>query len=218
MDLSTLSIDGHIALDGYDGPPNALATMGTEGGFADVQIDNDGVLWAAHRETGQTLVYDTKAQRKLPELFAGSRPWIVYAEHPFTEIAARVVPTWGTRSIALLDQLTPSGQSVETEEPESYGVNYSPRVPEKAFVMNRQREEVAVVNTVTKHRDAVIAVGGTTETASTTADGRLIVAAVSSANSVVVIDTMTNEVIKTFDHVGSYPWTVTIPLGQNYCH
>jgi YVTN family beta-propeller protein len=33
-----------------------------------------------------------------------------------------------------------------------------------------------------------------------------------------VIDVMTNAVVKTFDHVGHYPWTVTIPLGQNYCH
>jgi hypothetical protein len=29
---------------------------------------------------------------------------------------------------------------------------------------------------------------------------------------------MTNRIIKTFDGVGSYPWSVTIPNGQNYCH
>jgi YVTN family beta-propeller protein len=63
-----------------------------------------------------------------------------------------------------------------------------------------------------------IPVGGTTETASTTADGKYIVATVSSANRVVVIDAANATVVKTFDNVGSYPWSVTIPLGQNYCH
>ena len=38
------------------------------------------------------------------------------------------------------------------------------------------------------------------------------------ANRVVVIDAMSNDVVKTFDDVGKYPWTVTIPQGQNYCH
>jgi hypothetical protein len=33
-----------------------------------------------------------------------------------------------------------------------------------------------------------------------------------------VIDAMTNQIVKTFDNVGEYPWSVTIPLGQNYCH
>jgi len=37
-------------------------------------------------------------------------------------------------------------------------------------------------------------------------------------NKVVVIDAVTNQVIKTFGDVGKYPWSVTIPRGQNYCH
>jgi DNA-binding beta-propeller fold protein YncE len=218
IDVSTLSVDGQIPLDGFDGPPNETLTEDREGGFADVQIDQDGVLWGAHRETGQTLVYDTTTQKKLPQLFAGTKPWIVYAEHPFTEVAARAVPAWGNKSVTLFDRAAATADQVDTEENESYGVNYSSRVPAKAFVMNRRREEIAVVNTQTKKRDAIIAVGGTTETASTTADGRYIVAAVSSANKVVVIDAVSNDIVKTFDNVGSYPWTVTIPLGQNYCH
>ena len=218
VDVDKLAIDGEIPLDGFDGPPNETLTEDREGGFADVQIDKDGVLWGAHRETGQTLVYDTTTRTKLPQIFAGTRPWVVYAEHPFTEVAARAVPVWGNRSVTIFDRTAAKAEQVETEENESYGVNYSRRVPNKAFVMNRRREEIAVIDTATKKRDAVIAVGGTTETASTTADGRYIVAAVSSANRVVVIDAVSNDVVKIFDDVGSYPWTVTIPLGQNYCH
>jgi DNA-binding beta-propeller fold protein YncE len=218
IDLPSLSVDSQIPLDGYDGPPNETLTADREGGFADVQIDADGIVWAAHRETGKTLVYDTNAQTKLPELYAGKQPWIVYAEHPFTEIAARAVPAWGNEAVSLLDRAQDTAVQVTTEENESFGVNYSPRVPDKAFVMNRKREEVAVVDTRTKQRTAVIAVGGTTETASTTADGKYIIAAVSSANRVVVIDAVSNDIVKTFDDIGKYPWTVTVPLGQNYCH
>jgi DNA-binding beta-propeller fold protein YncE len=218
VDLSTLEIESHIALDGFQGPPNATEAPG-EGGFADAQIDANGVLWAAHSSTGRVLTYDTTAQKKLPEIVVGAKPWIVYAEHPFPMIEARAVPNHGDRTLSLLDRVkVSSSASIMTGEPESVGVNYSSIAPEKAFVMNRLRKEIAVVNTMTKRVDAAIPVGGNTETASTTADGRWIVAAVSSANRVVVIDAKTNEIVKTFDNVGNYPWTVTIPLGQNYCH
>jgi DNA-binding beta-propeller fold protein YncE len=216
VDLTTLTIDREIMLEGRE---NAPAIVG-EGGFADAQIDENGVLWAAHNQTGQVLLYDTLAHTKLPEISGGTKPWIVYAEHPFKGIAARVLPNHGDRNVALLTRGFAAGLSgsatVMTGEPESYGVNYSPLAPEKAFVMNRLRQEVAVVNTTTRRVDATIDVGGNTETASTTADGRYIVAAVSSKNRVVVIDATTNAIVKAFENVGSYPWTVTIPLGQNY--
>jgi DNA-binding beta-propeller fold protein YncE len=223
VDLATLEIDGHVALDGFEGPPNVTEAP-DEGGFADAQIDANGVLWAAHAQTGRVLAYDVNAKKKLPDVAVGLRPWIVYAEHPFANVEARAVPNHGDKNLSLLGRLATSSApstamaTVMTGEPESFGVNYSSLVPEKAFVMNRLRKEIAVVNTTTKLREAVIDVGGNTETASTTADGRFIIAAVSSANRVVVIDAKTNGIVKAFDNVGNYPWTVTIPRGQNYCH
>ena len=97
-------------------------------------------------------------------------------------------------------------------------MNYSPLEPDLAFVMNRVREDIAVVDTSKGEIVERIDVGGNTETASTTADGRYIVATVSNANRVVVIDVMTRTIKKTFMNVGKYPWSVTIPKGQNYCH
>ena len=84
--------------------------------------------------------------------------------------------------------------------------------------MNRVRRNITVVDTALGTVNDVIATGGTTETASTTPDGKWIVATVSSSNQVVVIDAATHRIVKTFDGVGRYPWSVTIPLGQNYCH
>jgi DNA-binding beta-propeller fold protein YncE len=214
LDLRTLVINGAVVLDGFD----AATPAPYEGGFADAQIDPRGMLYAAHADTGRLLVYDTVRRAKVAELPVGARPWIAYAEHPFTELPQRaLVPNFGDETVSLVDA-TPAVKGAVTGDHQSYGVNYSPLAPDKAFVMNRMRQDIAVVDTRTATITARIPVGGNTETASTTADGRFIVATVSSANRVVVIDARTNAIVKVFDGVGRYPWSVTIPYGQNYCH
>lgn len=215
--LDSFTIDGTIALDGFDDHTAAP----DEGGFADAQIDQQsGLLYAAHRATGRVLVYDTVAQRKLGELTVGDRPWIVYAEHPFRLGAqARLVPSFADRAASLIASDPPAVVgALPFADEESYGVNYSPRAPGKAFIMNRVKHEIAVADTAAMRLAGTIDVGGTTETASTSADGKYIVATVSSADRVVVIDAATQTVVKTFENLGSYPWSVTIPGGQNYCH
>ncbi len=216
VDLATLQIDGQLTLEGVpgDGP------VADEGGFHDAQIDADGVLYAAHAATGRVLVYDTVARHKLPELTVGARPWIVYAEHPFVDVPHRyLVPNLGDKTVSRIDGLLGSValEALPGDE-EAYGVNYTSAAPDKAFVMNRVRQDIAVVDTRTGTITSRIPVGGNTETASTTADGKWVVAAVSGADRVVVIDTVTNQIVKSFDGMAAYPWSVTIPLGQNYCH
>jgi DNA-binding beta-propeller fold protein YncE len=216
VDLQTLSIDEEIPLQGI--PVTTPAPQ--EGGFADAQIAHDGILYAASRATGRVLVYDTITHSKLPELQAGRRPWIVYAEHPFAQLPLRhLVPNFEDRTVSLIDGLAPRRTMAALPgDSEAYGVNYSPLAPNKAFVMNRIREDIAVVDTQRGEITARIPVGGNTETAATTADGRWVVATVSGADRVVVIDARTNDIVKRFDAVGKYPWSVTIPNGQNYCH
>lgn len=215
IDLASMQIAEHIVLDGFDDHTEAPA----EGGFADVQIDREGVLWAAHSRTGRVLVYDTRAQRKLAELPVGEQPWIAFAEHPFADVPLRhLVPSFGDRSVTLIDGAAHSVVSALPGDEEAYGVNFSSQTPDRAFVMNRVRADVAVVDTARGEITGRIPVGGNTETAATTADGRWIVAAVSGADRVVVIDPTTERVVSTIDGVGRYPWSVTIPGGQNYCH
>ena len=217
VDLSTKQIVDHIALDGFSGPPAAQAAPG-ETGFADAQIDPDGMLYAAHAMAARVLVYDTVAGEKVAEHAVGPMPWIAYAEHPFFELPRRqVVPSFGDQTVAVLRGTTPAA-TVAAGDQQSFGVNYSPLAPNKAFVMNRVRGNVTVVDTSLGTIADVIPTGGNTETASTTRDGKWIVTTVSSTNQVVVIDARTDQIVKTFDNVGVYPWSVTIPLGQNYCH
>lgn len=218
VDLTSLDIDAHIPLDGFEGPPNATPTP-YDRGFADAQIDAGGTLYAAHALTGKVLVYDTIAQEKRPELAVGRQPWIVFAEHPFPEVPLRhLVPNFGDRTVSLIDGPQAAVVGALPGDEEAYGVNFSSQAPDRAFVMNRVREDIAVVDTARGAIAERIPVGGNTETAATTPDGRWIVATVSSADRVVVIDAVTGEVVKMFDGVGRYPWSVTIPGGQNYCH
>jgi YVTN family beta-propeller protein len=221
VDLTSLQIESHIALEGFAGPPSATEAPG-ESGFADAQIDRNGILYAAHRGSGRVLVYDTVTRSKRPEIKVGANPWIVFAEHPFAEVLPRqLVPNFDSKTVSMIAMGSDANQSTVTSLPgdqESYGVNFSSLAPSKAFVMNRIRQDIAVVDMTSGDIVDRIAVGGNTETASTTADGKWIVATVSRANRVVVIDAVTNQIVKTFENVGRYPWSVTIPLGQNYCH
>ncbi len=218
VELASLEIVGHVALDGFEGPPNATEAP-DEGGFADAQIDRNGILYAAHHATGRVLVVDTATGNKRPELRVGKGPWVVFAEHPFANLPLRhLVPNFGDMTLSLIDGGDNRVMSTLPGDEEAYGVNFSPRTPGRAFVMNRLRKDVAVVDTAAGRIMARIEVGGNTETAATTADGRYIVAAVSGADRVVVIDPETAQVTKAFEGVGKYPWSVTIPFGQNYCH
>jgi DNA-binding beta-propeller fold protein YncE len=218
VDLTTLELDGHVVLDGFAGPPQATPAP-DERGFADAQIDAHGMLYAAHGATGRVLVYDTEAHEKRAELQVGAGPWVAFAEHPFAGLPLRhLVGNLGDRTVSLIDGQARTVMRTLPGDEESYGVNFSSRAPNKAFVMNRQRQDVAVVDTFLAEIRERIPVGGNTETASTSADGRLVVAAVSGADRVVVIDAVSNEIVKTFDGVGRYPWSVVIPYGQNYCH
>jgi YVTN family beta-propeller protein len=220
VDLATLSISDEISLDGFAIP----APVEGEGGFGDAQIAADGTLYAAHASTGKVLVYDTVARAKVTELEVGERPWIVFAEHPFADLPLRhLVPSFGDRTVAIIDGekvggAAPSVSATLPGDEEAYGVNFSSLTPERAFVMNRVREDVAIVDTGRNEIVGRIPVGGNTETAATSADGRWIVAAVSSANKVVVIDPETAQIATELDGLGLYPWSVTIPRGQNYCH
>jgi YVTN family beta-propeller protein len=129
------------------------------------------------------------------------------------------VTNLGDKSVSVINAIdVPKIEGSLPGDEEAYGVNYSSRTPDKAFVMNRIGKDITVVDTTTFEIKERIPVGGNVETAATTRDGKYIIAAVSSANKVVVIDAETQKIVKTFDRVGNYPWSVTIPLGQNYCH
>ena len=217
VNMREMKVTDQITLDAYADRRH----IDDEAGFADVQIAPDGTLFAAHHASGKVLTIDSMTGKKQAEIAVGNGPWVAFAEHPFKGTPLRhVVPNFGDSTISVIDAQDKKPQVSATlpGDEEAYGVNFSPLEPNLAFVMNRVRQDVAVVDTEKGEILERIDVGGNTETASTTADGKWIVATVSNKNRVVVIDVATRKVKKTFDNVGKYPWSVTIPKGQNYCH
>jgi hypothetical protein len=130
-----------------------------------------------------------------------------------------MMPNWGDSTVSVIHRHESREVARSSEgDQESYGVNYSPLAPGEAFVLNRVKERVAVLDRNSGDLIDSIDVGGTTETASTTADGRYLLLPISSANQFAILDVTTHEEVARFDDVGVYPWSVTTVGGQNYCH
>jgi YVTN family beta-propeller protein len=185
-------------------------------GFADAQIDPDGVLFASHVETGTVLVYDTVTGERLADVGVGMSPWSAFVD-PFGDTPGMaMVPTWSDTAVARVDV---SGERVMSGagDQEVYGVNFSPLAPTEAFVLNRVRNEVSVIDRETGASIHRIDVGGTTETATTAMNGRILLP-ISSTGELLVLDPATHAIVARHLGVGAYPWSVATAAGQNYCH
>ncbi|HKP57856.1 MAG TPA: hypothetical protein VJV78_14085 [Polyangiales bacterium] len=188
-------------------------------GYADAQIDGNGVLFAAHIESGIVIAYDTREEKRVADIPMGFQPWSVFVDQLSNDFDTHLMPNWGDSTVSIMDRkrLAEINRSREGDV-ESYGINYSPRAPGEAFVLNRIKEAVAVIDRESGDLIERIDVGGTTETAATTQDGRYLLLPISSANAFAVYDVETHNEVQRFEGVGKYPWSVTTMGGQNYCH
>ncbi len=216
VDRDTYSVTEVLVLGGESEPGEC---SGDPCGFADAQIDREGMLFAAHIETGRVLVYDTVEKQRFEDITMGDHPWSVFVDPLSSEFDTVLMPNWGDETVSVVDRSERAevARSADGDQ-ESYGVNYSPLAPGQAFVLNRTKEQVAVIDRVTGERDELLPLGGTTETGSTTADGRYLLLPLSSSGEFVVLDAVDRSEIARFGDVGQYPWSVTTVGGQNYCH
>jgi YVTN family beta-propeller protein len=216
IDVETHRVSDVLLLEGASAPGPCSADPC---GFADAQIDQNGLLVSAHIESGQVLVYDTLAHQRKQDILGGSRPWAVFVDLEDNSFDTYLMPNWDDSSVSLIDRKLHAevARSLEGDQ-ESYGVNYSRLAPGEAFVLNRQKERVAVIDRQTGASIDSLAVGGTTETASTTADGRYLLLPLSSTNQFAIWDIVQREEVALFEGVGEYPWSVATTGGQNYCH
>lgn len=222
VDASQYKVVGRLVAGGTTSGPCSDDPCG----FADAQIDPNGILYAAHNETAQILIYDTKTGTRLPDAKTSRRPWVAFVDPIGAQALSHyIVPNFGDATVtrvASSSQVT--SDHVPLGDSETYGVNYSPFAPNEAFVMNRNKQEVVVMSVDTGRPLDVIATGGTAETAATSIDGRYLVLPLSTVNGsdfgdVVIIEAATHKIVKRFSGVGHYPWSAAVlPGGQNYCH
>jgi YVTN family beta-propeller protein len=216
VDRETFELRDVLLLEGVTAPG---ACSGDPCGFADAQIDQNGLLVAAHIETGHVLSYDTATSTRRPDLVTGDRPWSVFVDPLSNVFDTHLMPNWGDSTVSVIDRVQHREVARSREgDQESYGVNYSPLAEGEAFVLNTVKERVAVIDRMSGELIEALDVGGTTETASTTSDGRYLLLPLSSTNQFAVYDIATHSEVARFDEVGLYPWSVTTVGGQNYCH
>jgi YVTN family beta-propeller protein len=212
VDLSTYRVVDTLLAAGVDAPG---ACSGDDCGFADAQITPAGLLYATHIATGTTMVYDTVAEQRLPDVVVGGTPWSAFVD-PFGASEDALVPSWTLQTVTRLGRDGAKFASVAGDS-QVYGVNYSPTDDSVAFVLDRTAEQVSVIDRATGDLVDALDVGGNTETGTTTPEGQLLLP-ISSAGELVVLDTATREELGRFTGVGTYPWSVTTMAGQNYCH
>lgn len=212
VDLATYAVVDTLVGDG-------LAEGRCEGdpcGYADAQIDPNGVLFASNFTTGKVIVYDTLTGERGADVSVGAQTWSAFVD-PFSDGPSfAFVPSWATSTVSRIGA-DGSAAIWAAGASEVYGVNFSATAPGEAFVLDRSREQVGVLDRETGEVLATLEVGGTTETATTTPDGRLLLP-ISSTGEVAVIDTATHEELARFGGVGTHPWSVSTVDGQNYCH
>ena len=185
-------------------------------GYADAQIDPNGMLFASNFTTGKVIVYDTLTGERRPDVAVGAQTWSAFID-PFTaDDSFAFVPSWLTATVSRVGA-DGSAEIWAAGDSEVYGVNFSAQAPDEAFVLNRTKNQVNVLDRQSGEVLDTLDVGGTTETATTTTDGRLLVP-ISSTGEVAVINTATHEELARFSGVGTHPWSVTTVEGQNYCH
>jgi DNA-binding beta-propeller fold protein YncE len=146
-----------------------------------------------------------------------------------------VLATLGTDGYNVVDYYTGNVVRVTTPESEVYGINFG-YFGQKAYAGMRTNGAVQRIDLLTNTVTAVYSLTeglpaqGFTQPAATTPDQRYIVFTVTSkpewelpgangpVNRIVIFDTETDQAVRVFDNVGSFPWSATIPHGQDYCH
>lgn len=212
VDLATYAVVDTLVGDGLE----EGACEGDPCGYADAQIDPNGVLFASNFSTGKVIVYDTASGERQPDVAVGAQTWSAFV-NPFADgDSYAFVPSWMTSTVSRIGA-DGSAQIWTAGDDEVYGVNFSAQAPDEAFVLNRTKNQVNILDRESGEVLDTLDVGGTTETGTTTPDGRLLLP-ISSTGEVAVIDTATHEELARFSGVGTYPWSAATADGQNYCH
>ena len=212
VDLASYSVVDTLVPDGL----TEGACDGDPCGFADAQIDPEGMLFASHFSTGKVLVYDTVNHEMVGQPTVGLQTWSAFVDPFAGDDNAALAPSWADETVTHIGA-DAVASAWDAGDSQVYGVNYSPTSLDEAFVLHRTSHSVGVVSRSTGELVDEIDAGGTTETAATTPDGLLLLP-VSSTGEVAVIDTATHEELTRYSDVGTYPWSATTAAGQNYCH
>ncbi len=171
-------------------------------------------LYAADGDLGVVGVIDTREDKVIKVIRVGKDPWRIYMNH---DGQYAITPNNGDETISIIDLKTNKVAATLEAGPNMTGVNYAAG---KAFVISSTSGFVYVYNMETLKPAGRIKLGTNVqlETATTDTAEQKLYLAVSTTNSVAIIDAKTNAV-EMVSNVGLYPWgTHIMDSKDNYCH
>ena len=176
---------------------------------------NDGrYLYAADGTLGVVGVIDTREDKIVKVIRVGKDPWRIYMNH---DGHYAITPNNGDETISIIDLKTNKVAATLEAGPNMTGVNYAAG---KAFVISSTSGFVYVYDMNTLKPAGRIKLGTNIqlETATTDVAEQKLYLAVSTTNSVAIIDAKTNAV-EMVSNVGLFPWgTHIMDSKDNYCH
>ena len=176
---------------------------------------NDGrLLYAADSDLGVVGVIDSREDKVVKVIRVGKDPWRIYLSH---DGKYGITPNNGDETISIIDLAAGKVAATLEAGPDMTGVNFAAG---KAFVISSTSGFVYVYNMQTLKPAGRIKLGTNVqlETATTDTAELKLYLAVSTTNSVAIIDAKTNAV-EMVPNVGLYPWgTHIMDSKDNYCH
>ena len=176
---------------------------------------NDGrFLYAADSDLGVVGVIDTREDKVIKVIRVGKDPWRIYMSH---DGKYGITPNNGDETISIIDLAARKVAATLEAGPDMTGVNFAAG---KAFAISSTSGFVYTYNMQTLKPAGRIKIGTNVqiETATTDTAEQKLYLAVSTTNSVAIIDAKTNAV-EMVSGVGLYPWgTHIMDSKDNYCH
>jgi len=171
-------------------------------------------LYAADGDLGVVGVIDTREDKVIKVIRVGKDPWRIYMNH---DGHYAITPNNGDETISIIDLKTNKVAATLEAGPNMTGVNYAAG---KAFVISSTSGFVYVYDMNTLKPAGRIKLGTNIqlETATTDVAEQKLYLAVSTTNSIAIIDAKTNAV-EMVSNVGLFPWgTHIMDSKDNYCH
>ena len=171
-------------------------------------------LYAADGDLGIVGVIDTREDKVIKTIRVGADPWRIYMNH---DGKYAITPNNGDETISIIDLRTNKVAATLEAGPDMTGVNFAAG---KAFVISSSSGFVYVYNMNTLAAAGRIKIGTNVsiETATTDVAEQKLYLAVSTTNSIAIIDAKT-EAVEMVANVGLFPWgTHIMDSKDNYCH
>ena len=179
------------------------------------QITNDGQwLYAADTDLGVVAKIDPREDKVVKVIRVGKEPWRPYMSHDGKYL---ITPNNGDQTISIIDLRSDKVAATLEAGENMTGINFAAG---KAFVISSTSGFVYVYDMSSLKPAGRIKMGTNIqlETATTDVAEQKLYLAVSTTNSIAIIDARTNAV-EMVPNVGLFPWgTHIMDSKDNYCH